>query len=94
MLATLIVPVFGMKMRVTPSTVRPRFDTAAWREMPFALFACAVFLGFLGLYIPFFYVQLYSIEHAIVDTSLVFYLVPLLNAGSLFGRVVSNFYLT
>lgn len=58
--------------------------------MPFTFFACAMFFGFLGLYIPFFYVQLYSIEHAIVDTSLVFYLVPLLNAASLFGRIVGD----
>lgn len=90
MLATLIVPVMGMRMRIVTSTVRPRFDAAAWREMPFALYACAVFFGFIGLYIPFFYVQLYSIERDVVDTGLVFYLVPLLNAASLFGRLVGN----
>ena len=91
MLATLMAPILSMRMRVKPSAARRLFDSTAWKEIPYLLFAFSSFFGFLGLYIPFFYVQIYSIEHGIVNTDLVFYLLPLLNAGSFFGRLVSNF---
>lgn len=90
MLATLMAPILSMRMRVKPSAARRLFDATAWRETSYLLLAFSSFFGFLGLYIPFFYVQLYSIEHDIVDADLVFYLLPLLNAGSFFGRLVSN----
>lgn len=90
MLAFLMVPILSMKMRVVPSAVRPKFDVTAWTEMRFVLFSCACFFGFLGLYIPFFYIQLQVTQEEIVEMRLVFYLLPLLNAGSFLGRLVSD----
>ncbi len=90
MLATLIVPLAGMKMRVKPSVQRRIFEPAAWREAPYTLFALGTFFGFMGLYIPFFYVQIYSIKENILGENLAFYLLVLLNAGSFFGRIVSR----
>lgn len=88
MLGTLIVPILGMKMPTKPSTQRRIFDSSAWREPPYLLLAVGMFLGFMGLYIPFFYIQTFSIEKNIVTNDLVFYLLPLLNTGSFFGRIV------
>lgn len=89
MLATLMFPIVCMRMRVKPSAARRLFDVTAWAEPAYVVYAFAMFFGFLGLYIPFFYVQLYSIEERIVGTSLAFYLLPILNAASFFGRLVS-----
>ena len=89
MLVTLAVPLAFMRARIMPSTQRKFVELAAWREAPYALFGIAEFLGFMGLYIPFFYVQIYALERAIVDEDLGFYLLALLNAGSFFGRIVS-----
>lgn len=89
MLATQLLPIAGMRMRIKPSAARRLFDIAAWKDPAYVAFALASFLGFLGLYIPFFYVQLYSIEKHIMKPDLAFYLVPVLNAGSFFGRLVS-----
>lgn len=91
MLITLLVPVTVMRMRIKPSIARRLFDFNAWTEPAFVTFACAGFCGSIGLYIPYFYVQTYSLEHGIVARGNLFvYLVSLINAGSVFGRIVSQ----
>ena len=89
MMATLMVPILFVRAREKPSENRRLFDLAAWRETPYVLFAFASFFGFLALYIPFFYIQLYSIEHNIINPDLGFYLLPLVNVGTFLGRLVS-----
>ena len=63
-------------------------DLSAWRELPYSLFALAIFLGFVGFYAPFCYIQEFSTNKAIMTDDLVFYLLPVLNAGAIFGRIV------
>ena len=82
MLAALCVPMIGMKMRLKPLVQRRSVDLAAWKELPYAMFGVAVFFGYMGVYIPFFYVQLFAIEKTIVDDHFNVYLLVLLNAGS------------
>lgn len=89
-LATLIMPIVCMRVRVKPGAARRLIDSSAWQEPSFLLLSVAEFLGFMGLYVPFFYVQLYAIQKTDIDEHLAFYLVTLLNAGSLFGRLVSD----
>ena len=90
MLATLGVPMVGMKMRIKPPARRRLVDLAAWKEVPYAVFGVAEFLGYMGVYIPFFYVQLYGGEKSIVGDSSTVYLLILLNVGSFFGRLVGD----
>ena len=90
MLATLTVPITVMRMRFKPSAARRLFDTSAWVDPAFVVFAMGSFLGSIGLYIPYFYVGIFDKDHRIVrDKQLNFYLLPLINAGSVFGRIVS-----
>ena len=49
---------------------------------------------FVGLYIPYFYIQLYGIEDGVTSSNLEPYLLPLINAGSLFGRILSYSHLS
>ena len=90
MLATLSIPMVGMKMRIKPPVRRRLVDLTAWKEVPYAIFGVAEFLGYMGIYIPFFYVQLYAREKVGIDESFAFYLLVLLNVGSFFGRIVGN----
>lgn len=90
MLATLALPLLGMKLRGKTQSPKRWLDLSAWKEVSYVLFACSAFFGFLGIYIPFFYVQLYALQQGIVNSDFVFYLLPLLNTGSLFGRLVGN----
>ena len=84
-----MVPVLGMRMLVRPSTARRLFDAKAWKELPFSLSGIFLLLLFMGAYIPPFYIQLYGIKNNIVGENLGFYLLPLMNAGSFFGRIVT-----
>ena len=88
MLGTLSVPVLGMRMRVKPPARRRLVDLAAWKEVPYAIFGIAEFFGYMGVYVPFFYVQLYAQEKMQADESFALTALVLLNAGSFFGRIV------
>jgi MFS family permease len=89
-LATLVVSNVLMKVRVLPATRRKVLDLAAYKEPPYLLFNLGCFLGFIGLYAPFFYVSSYSINTGIMGKELAFYLLSILNAASTFGRLIPN----
>lgn len=47
-------------------------------------------LVFWGLFVPFFYLQVFAELHGL-PKSLAFYAIPIMNASSLFGRTIPNF---
>jgi hypothetical protein len=87
-LGTLIPPVLVTKARIKPSAARKLFISSAWREKQYSLFAASFFMGYVGLYIPFFYIQLYCADKSIVTGEFNFYLLPIMNASGFFGRLV------
>lgn len=89
-LAMFIIPLTCMKVRVLPGKKRPLVDWSAFKEAPFMLYALGIIPGFMGLYAPLFYIQLYAIEKPITDVSLGFYLIAILNSASVFGRIIPN----
>lgn len=91
MLGMLLVCIAVMRVRVLPPSKRRLFDLAAFREIPFTMFNIGEFFGFMGLYVPFFYIESYAVSKGIMSQSLAFYMLPLLNAGSVFGRIIPNF---
>ena len=65
---------------------------SAWMEPAFVMFAAASFLGSIGLYIPYFYVETFSRDFGIIQNrDWGIYLIPSLNAGSVLGRIVGRF---
>lgn len=57
-------------------------------KKPEFLFLCAgLAIGYLGLFAPFFYVSSYAVAKGL-SPSMSFYLISILNAASLFGRVL------
>ncbi|KAF2761059.1 putative monocarboxylate permease [Pseudovirgaria hyperparasitica] len=92
MFGTLLISIAVMKVRVLPQRKRKVLDLAAFKYAPYSIFIAGSFLSFVGLYTPFFYVQLYDISKNITAASLVFYLLPILNAASIFGRIIPNFF--
>ena len=91
MLATFAIPNTVMKVRVLPAKKRAIVDLSALRSAPYVLFCLGGFVGFTGLYTPFFYVQYYAIRKGITDENLGFYLLAILNSASVFGRIIPNF---
>lgn len=89
-LVTCLFSVAIMKPRVFPKETRALLDLKAFHETPYALFCAAMFFGFIGFYGPVFYLQTSAIEDG-TSTNLAFYLLPMLNAASIWGRILPNF---
>lgn len=89
-LATLLIPIFVMKMRVQPPKARSIIDWSAFTDWPFMIFIFGSVIGFIGLYVGLFYTSYYGQATGVTNDSLSFYLVPILNAGSVLGRTLPN----
>jgi MFS family permease len=90
-LATCLISVAIMRVRVMPKQKRALLELAAFKEAPYAIFCTAMFFGFVGFYGPIYYLQPYAINTGITDENLGFYLLPILNAASIAGRILPNF---
>ncbi|KAI9712950.1 MAG: hypothetical protein M1828_001509 [Chrysothrix sp. TS-e1954] len=91
MLGTLVIPLLTMRQRFKPPKGRQLLDLSAFKEAPFDWYAVSLFFAFMGIYIPFFQIQAQAFNQQIVTGSLSFYLLPLLNVGSVFGRLIPNY---
>lgn len=89
----LVLQVFSSVLLRPHTLEKPRkvFDVNAFKNRSFLIFALASFAGFLGLYVPFFYIQQYSSSFAGVNEDLAFYTLAILNAGSVVGRIAPGF---
>lgn len=92
LLALSAIPLIFMKTRVPPATHKRAFiDKSVATDVPFLVYIVGLFFAFIGLYVPFFYIQLYSIQHGITSEEFSPYLVTILNAGSVVGRLLPNY---
>lgn len=69
---------------------RSLIDPTALRDWPFVLFVLGCFIVFLGLYTPFVHMQTYALHESITSPSLALYILAILNASSIFGRVLPS----
>ena len=89
-LGTLIVPIAVMRMRFKPAKARALIDWSAFTDVPYMTFVIGAMIGFIGLYVELFYISYYSQDQRILDSAMSFYIVPILNAASTFGRILPN----
>jgi predicted MFS family arabinose efflux permease len=80
-----------MRVRILPAKSRSLLDLRAFLIPAYALDVLGFFIGFIGLYMPFFYAQVYAIETQIASENFAFYLLAIMNATSTFGRIIPNF---
>lgn len=92
MLATLSISLITMRVRLLPLQRRRIFDISAFKEPAFTLYGVGLMLAFMGMYIPFFYIQNYAISRKAMHAEQASYLLITLNAGSLIGRIIPNFF--
>ena len=90
-LATLAIPLTVLKVRVIPAKKRKLVDWVAFTEPAYVLFILGGLVTFMGLYVPFFYIQYFSVSTGITDANLGFYLLAILNTASIAGRIIPNF---
>lgn len=89
-LVTCWFSVLVMRPRIVPKHKRQWTDLAAFKELPYTLFCIAMFFGFIGFYGPIYYIQPYAIQTRTTTENLGFYLLSMLNAASIPGRILPN----
>jgi MFS family permease len=90
-LGTCSISIAVMRVRFKPKERRALLQLSAFKEAHYSLYAVAMFLGMLGFYNFLIFVQPWAIGKGIVNDNLGFYLLPILNAASTFGRITPNF---
>jgi MFS family permease len=88
-LGTLLISLALVKPRVksAPKT-RSLLDLSAFTSPSFLVLSAAVFAYLIGLYFPFFYMSSWAEANLGTSPDDAFYLFSILNAGSVFGRVI------
>ena len=90
-LTTSITYIAGMRQKIPSHAKRGLVDMNALKELPFLYYNFGAFFGFMGIYVVFFYIQLYAIETVPnMSNSIATNLLSIINAGSVFGRLVPN----
>ncbi|THV71416.1 MFS general substrate transporter [Aureobasidium pullulans] len=87
---TLLISNMVIRVRTLPTQRRQIFDMAAWKEPAFTVYVIGSMIAFLGTWTPFVYIEVYALEYGITSKQLAFYLLPIITAGSIFGRVGPN----
>ncbi|KAJ4303143.1 hypothetical protein N0V90_002035 [Kalmusia sp. IMI 367209] len=90
-LATLMIPIIFLRMRVKPAKPRDILDWSAFTDWPYAVFTIGAAIGFTGLYTLLVFISYFSSAAGVADAAMSFYLIPILNAGSTLGRTVPNY---
>ncbi|KAL4783590.1 major facilitator superfamily domain-containing protein [Aspergillus varians] len=89
-LGTLLVPIAIMKQRVKPPKARALIDWTAFTDIPYLTLVAAGFIAFMGLFTLFFYISYVGAARQLTSNDMAFYMVPILNAASCFGRTIPN----
>ena len=89
-LGTLMIPLSIMKQRVKPPKARAIFDWTAFTDIGYMSFVINSLIAYTGLFVILFYLSYYATAEHLTDESLAFYLVPIFNAASVFGRTLPN----
>lgn len=88
MLITQIFALCLLRMRVVPSSTRKLIDLSVIRDFPFLMVLTTSLTAYAAIYIPFVYVSTFGYQRGIADVNLAFWLIPILNAASIPGRLI------
>ena len=89
-LATNLPASLTLRARVLPPAKRQLVDFPMLQEAPFVILMIGFFFGVAALYNPIFFLQSYAETTTSIDSTLLFFLIPIISAGSIPGRVVPN----
>ncbi|KAJ5173657.1 MFS general substrate transporter [Penicillium coprophilum] len=89
MLGCLVVCCAIMRLRPRPPQSTSLVDFKHIRDPSYMAFVAAFTLMMASVYVPFFYIQKYALQFNI-DDDMAFYLLSMMNASSLIGRIGPN----
>lgn len=73
-----------------PKNEKPKMDFSVAKDPALMILSAALFFVYLGLFAPFFFVTPYTISLGL-DSSMAFYMISILNASSLVGRLLPGY---
>ncbi|GAA5996083.1 hypothetical protein JCM5350_007007 [Sporobolomyces pararoseus] len=87
----LIFATLVIDARLPPRKSGRFLDFGVFKDLPFTVYTFGAAFVWLGLYLPIFYNEQYAVFHG-VDRDIAFYSLSILNAASLFGRTIPNYF--
>ncbi|KAK2015003.1 major facilitator superfamily transporter [Colletotrichum eremochloae] len=90
-LATLVVPLCVMKMRIKPGVARSFIDWTAFRDGRYMAFVVGTIFSSISILILNTYISYFGANRSLVDDAMAFYIVSIFNAASCIGRILPNF---
>ncbi|KAJ6035869.1 monocarboxylate permease-like protein [Penicillium herquei] len=91
-LATMLIPLALMRSRAPPTRKWSLVDRTAFRDTPYLLLNTGLVFGFMGFYIILYYIQLFAIQDTNVSHVISTYILVIVNASSLPGRLIPGYY--
>ncbi|KAJ7224117.1 MFS general substrate transporter [Mycena pura] len=91
MMRTRVPPKIQHAAPLADSAPAPSTVGSILRDPTYILTIIGAFFCQISIYFPVFYIQLYSVSNG-VDLRVAFYSVAILNAGSVIGRILPNFF--
>ncbi|KAK2593664.1 hypothetical protein QQS21_008633 [Conoideocrella luteorostrata] len=92
LLVTCVLPALLMKSKAPPRPIRSIIDRDAVQDLPYLLLNGGLFFGYMGLYIVFYYIELFALDRTNVSSPLANYLLVIINISSLPGRIIVAYY--
>lgn len=90
-LLTLSVAVAVLRRREEPSDkTRSLLDLPAFKERPYVLYCAALCTSYIAFFTPVFYMQPYALVHGLGGQTIALYLVAIMNASSVLGRLAPS----
>lgn len=86
-----VVSVLVLRNRNEPKPMRRLIPPGLLKDVTFQIYTAGLFLILIALYIPTVYVSSYSLANHITTAELAFYLVPILQASNIGGRLLAFF---
>ena len=86
-----IVSMVALRNTNEPKKMRRIVPPGLLQDVPFLIYTGGLFLILVALYIPAVYITSYSLENHITGPNIAFYLVPILQAANILGRLLAFF---
>ena len=91
-LASMVVVAAVMRVRIGKDPPKRKMvDLKHFKDTLYLMSCLSFFVNFLGLYVFYYYINLYAIEVVGTNPNLASYLLAILNSGSFFGRLIPNY---
>ncbi|KAI1410325.1 putative MFS monocarboxylate transporter [Hypoxylon sp. FL1857] len=89
-LATISISLIVLRRRTAAVEIRSLLDLQAFREPPYVLYCVGICLSYIAFFVPIFYLQTYALSHGLEGQTVALYLIAILNAASVLGRLTPS----